>query len=76
MRVYVFFSFLHDQIMYESTSRNSSTTTIYIALVVSWIIIIAGVWIVFFQDKEEETTDLPTNEQLVKYFIGEQVILE
>lgn len=73
MHLYDFFSFLHDKIMYESPRRKSSSQGIYIALIVSWVIILIGIWFVFFND----TSSTPVAEtETTRYFIGEQVMLE
>lgn len=61
--------------MYESPSWKASPTIIYVALVVSWIIILVGIWIVFFRDRPESPLE-DTLDTQVRYIIGEQVILE
>lgn len=57
--------------MYQS--QRQSFFPVIVALFISWVIIIGGVWRVFFRDHSpSETTD---TSQEVQYYIGEQVLL-
>lgn len=64
--------------MYETWPRKDYQMIIYTALIISWIIIIWWIWRVFFRQDNVtvDDTDTSADEQMTRYFMGEQVMLE